>query len=41
MGTCSATKKFSNADIAVKKEGVDCTATTAIVVVTKISLLAT
>ena len=27
LDTCSATKKFSNADIAVKKKGVDRTAT--------------
>ena len=38
MPTCSATKKFSNADIAVKKEGVDRTATTAKAAATKMSL---
>ena len=38
MRTCSATKKFNNTNIAIKKEGVDYIATTATVVVTKMSL---
>ena len=38
MRTCSATKKFSNTNIAIKKEGIDRIATTITAVVIKMSL---